>query len=103
VCVDNGCIPDQKPVFLCATEGVQDACAQGSICLHHACYIACSADAGDGGGCQSADQFNVCKQVTTGSGTYSVCGSSANLGNQCDPTTGRACTSPAICIDGYCR
>jgi hypothetical protein len=103
VCVDQGCIPDQKPVFVCTTEGVQDNCASGSICLHHSCYIACSADAGDGGGCQSADQFNVCKQVTTSTGTYSVCGSSTNLGSDCDPTQGKNCTSPAICIDGYCR
>jgi hypothetical protein len=73
--------------------------------LHHNCYIACSiADAGDAGvGCQTADNFNICKPVQTSSGTYDVCGSNTNLGNQCDPTQGKNCNSPAICIDGYCR
>jgi hypothetical protein len=106
ICVDNGCIPDQAPKFLCQTDGQQDNCATGSICLHHNCYIACTlADGGaDGGGtCQHADQFNVCKAVQTSTGTYDVCGSSTNLGNQCDPTQGENCMSPAICIDGYCK
>ena len=108
VCVDHGCIPDQKPQFVCQVEGkpgdgqVGD-CATGSICLHHACYIACSIDAG-ADACKTAGQFNTCKSVTTGTGTYSVCGSDSNLGNQCDPTQGLACTSPMkpVCIDGTC-
>ncbi len=105
VCVDNGCIPDQKPQFVCNTEGVQDSCASGSICLHHNCYIACTtADAGDAGsGCLQADKFNLCKAVQTSTGTYDVCGSATNLGNQCDPTQNKSCMAPAICIDGYCR
>jgi hypothetical protein len=41
--VDNGCIPDQAAAFLCAIDGSQDACAAGSICLHHSCYISCEA------------------------------------------------------------
>jgi hypothetical protein len=102
ICVDNGCIPDQKPQFVCNTEGVQDSCAAGSICLHHSCYIACDPDAG-ANACKTADQFNVCKQVTTSTGTYSVCGSTTNLGSDCDPTQNKNCTSPLICIDGYCR
>jgi len=104
VCVDHGCIPDQAPQFICQNDGVQDNCAAGSICLHHNCYIACSIDAGVG--CQQADNFNICKPVATSSGTYDVCGSNSNLGNQCDPTDptlGKICSSPAICIDGYCR
>jgi len=105
VCVDNGCIPDQAPKFLCQTDGQQDTCASGSICLHHNCYIACNLDggSGDGGTCQHADAFNVCKAVQTSNGTYDVCGSNSNLGNQCDLTQGKLCSSPAICIDGYCR
>jgi hypothetical protein len=105
VCVDNGCIPDQAPQFICNTEGVQDNCKTGSICLHHSCYIACStSDAGDAGNsCKTADQFNECKAVTTNTGTYDVCGSNTNLGNQCNPTDNLNCSSPAICIDGYCR
>ncbi len=102
ICIGGGCIPDQKPQFVCTTEGTQDACASGSTCLHHSCYIACSADAGTQA-CQAADKFNECKQVQTGTGTYSVCGSSSNLGTECDPTQGKNCTSPLICIDGFCR
>jgi hypothetical protein len=105
--VDNGCIPNQQPKFVCNVDGQQDLCASGSICLHHNCYIACSADAGaaDGGsnGCQNADQFNICKSVTTSTGTYYVCGSNSNLGNECDPTQSENCASPEVCIDGYCR
>jgi len=109
ICVEGGCIPDQKPVFVCPQDGEigngqTGHCAVGSICLHHSCYIACAADAGpDAGGCSQADRFNICKQVTTSSGTYDVCGSNSNLGNQCDPTQGNNCTAPAVCIDGNCR
>ncbi len=106
VCVDNGCIPQQTPVFVCAgADGTRSTCAASSICLHHNCYIACEVDAGADGGnsCAKADNFNVCKPVTTSSGTYDVCGSSTNLGNECNPTEGQNCLSPAICIDGYCR
>lgn len=102
VCVGGGCIPDQKPQFVCATEGQQDACKMGSLCLHHNCYIACDTDAAMS--CKNADQFNMCKSVTTQSGTYSVCGSSSNLGSECDPTQGKNCVNGGtICIDGYCR
>ena len=53
--------------------------------------------------CKSADKFNVCKSVTTSSGAHSVCGSDTNLGTDCDPTQGKNCASPLICIDGFCR
>lgn len=101
VCVAGGCIPDQKPQFVCATEGQQDACKSGSLCLHHNCYIACDLDASMS--CKNADQFNICKSVSTMTGTYSVCGSSANLGSDCDLTQGKSCSAGLICIDGYCR
>jgi hypothetical protein len=33
-----------------------------------------------------------------------VCGSTSNLGNQCDPTQNLPCTGPGqVCIDGYCK
>jgi hypothetical protein len=102
VCVDGGCTPDEKPQFVCVAEGQKDACATGSICLHHSCYIGCSADAG-ATACQAADKFNQCKQVKTSTGTYPVCGSSGNLGTECDPTQSKNCASPLICIDGFCR
>jgi hypothetical protein len=108
VCVDNGCIPDQTPRFVCANDGQEGAaastCAGGSICLHHNCYITCTP--GDASTtCKNADNFNVCKPVATpgDAGTAYVCGSSTNLGTQCDPTTGLACpNSFQVCIDGYC-
>lgn len=102
VCVDGGCIPDQKPQFACAQEGAKDLCANGSLCLHHSCYIGCDPDAG-ATACQSADRFNQCKQVQTSSGTYAVCGSATNLGTECDPTRNLLCTAGKVCIDGFCK
>ncbi len=101
VCIDGGCTPDQKPVFTCTTDGVQDSCQPGSICLRHSCYIGC--DPGTPESCKSADEFNQCKPVTTSSGTYNVCGSTNNLGTECDPTQNKNCASPLVCIDGYCK
>lgn len=102
VCVDGGCTPDERPIFTCATDGAQDACQAGSICLRHSCYIGCNADAG-ATACKAADNFNVCKTVTTSSGVHDVCGSATNLGTECDPTQAKNCASPLICIDGYCK
>jgi hypothetical protein len=101
-CIDGGCTPDQQPVFTCATDGAQDNCQAGSICLRHSCYIGCDADAGTEA-CKNADNFNQCKPVTTSSGTHNVCGSTTNLGSDCDPTQNKNCVAPAICIDGYCK
>jgi hypothetical protein len=107
ICIDGGCIPDQKPQFICsvdgeAGDGSSGKCQNGSICLRHSCYIACDADAGPDA-CKAADKFNVCKSVTTSSGQHSVCGSDSNLGTDCDPTQGKNCQDPLVCIDGYCR
>jgi len=103
ICVGGGCIPDQKPQFVCSVEGKQDACATGSLCLHHNCYIACDSMADAGTQCKNADKFNICKSVVTKSGSYSVCGSASNLGNDCDPTIAKNCAGGLICIDGFCR
>lgn len=100
VCVNGGCMPAEKPNFICNVEGQQDACATGSICLRHNCYISC---VGNANACATADQFNVCKSVTTTTGTYNVCGSDSNLGSDCDPTIGKNCPASGICIDGYCH
>jgi hypothetical protein len=99
-CVNGGCMPVQQPVFTCTTEGQQAECANGSICLRHNCYISCAVDAN---ACATADQFNICKSVTTSSGTYQVCGSSTTLGSDCDPTVGKNCPNSGVCIDGYCH
>jgi hypothetical protein len=92
-------VPDQKPSFLCGQEGVQDVCSAGSICLHHSCYIACTPDP-DSCAVNPPD-LNQCKSVTTSTGSYDVCGSSSNLGDECDPTL--ACPGGKVCIDGFCR
>ena len=102
VCVGGGCIPDQKPLFVCDADGPGNGCTMGSTCLHHNCYIGCDVDAANS--CATADRFNTCKPVTTSSGTYDVCGSSSNLGSECDPTTGKVCTTAGqVCIDGFCK
>lgn len=101
-CVDGGCTPDQQPVFTCEADGQQGGCQAGSVCVRHSCYIACDPNAG-AEACKSADAFNQCKPVTTSSGTYHVCGSTSNLGTECDPTQNKTCASPLVCIDGYCR
>jgi len=106
VCVDNGCVPNQAPVFTCNTDGQpgdgkKGDCDVGSVCLHHSCYISCDPESSTS--CETADMFPICKPVTTSMGTYYVCGSNSNLGNQCDPTRGLNCTGSDICIDGYCR
>src|SRR5262249_49284546 len=59
---DNGCIPSQNATFICTTDGAQDVCANGSICLHHACYISC---AGNPSVCTNQPTLNQCKGVTT--------------------------------------
>ena len=87
-------------MFTCAADGTGTGCAAGSVCIRHSCYIQCDPNATDA--CKSADRFNICKSVTTTS-TYSVCGSDTNLGDECDPTQGKNCTQPMVCIDGYCK
>lgn len=104
--VENGCIPSQKASFLCNTDGMlgdgqPGDCANGSICLHHGCYISC--DAPNQSACDNQPTLDECKPVMSSSGTYSVCGSSDNLGGECDPTATDTCTSGEICIDGFCK
>jgi len=104
ICVDNGCVPPATPTFTCDTDGKagdgkKGDCDTGSTCLHHSCYISCDPEAST---CVTAANFNVCKSVMEGTGTYYVCGSTTSLGSECDPT--KACTmSGQVCIDGFCR
>lgn len=108
VCVAGGCVVDDRPNFFCdkagTADGTQDACASGSLCLHHNCYIACTGPS-DTTTCAKADTFNVCKEVTTSSGAHDVCGSSTNLGSECDPTSTppKTCAVGKVCIDGFCK
>jgi hypothetical protein len=105
VCVAGGCVVDDRPTFFCdqagTADGTQDKCSVGSVCLHHNCYVSCESDAS----CATVDQFNVCKTVTTSSGSHQVCGSTTNLGSQCDPTTTppKTCAASQLCIDGFCK
>ncbi|MBI5536882.1 MAG: hypothetical protein HY898_29445 [Deltaproteobacteria bacterium] len=102
VCVANGCVPDTQPKFDCTVDGQQDVCAATSVCLHHHCYISC-----EGANSTICDNnppdLNLCKTVTTASGEHKICGSNANLGSECDPTLGPACTGGKFCIDGFCK
>ncbi len=102
VCVANGCVPDTRAEFVCGTEGVQDNCASASICLHHNCYITCTTSPDS---CAfNPPDLSVCRDVTTSSGQYNVCGSTTNLGSECDPTVvGQTCSGGKVCIDGFCR
>jgi hypothetical protein len=101
VWVENGCIPDQSATFVCSVEGTQDTCADGSICLHHSCYISCAPP--NENACTSLPEFDVCKPVTIMAGTFPVCGSDQNLGGECDPTAGMGCAPGLVCIDGFCK
>ncbi len=98
--VENGCIPTQAATFTCTTDGTQDTCAAGSICVHHSCYISC-----EGGFtvCQSLPVFDQCQTISSSSGAYAVCGSPDSLGNDCDPTEGLECMGAQVCVDGVCK
>lgn len=98
--VENGCIPDQSGNFVCSADGEQGDCAPGSICLHRSCYISC--DQPNANACDSQPpSLSECRTVTTSSGVHHVCGSSQNLGGECDPEA--PCGEGKICIDGFCR
>lgn len=101
VWAENGCIPNQSAFFVCSIDGMQDACAAGSICLHHSCYISCEPP--NQNACSALPSFDQCKSVTTPSGSHQVCGSASNLGDECDPTAGVECQAGLVCIDGYCQ
>lgn len=105
VCVNGGCIPDQGATFACTNDGengqLANACATNSICLHHDCYAACDVDAAPTSAQCAATE--TCKNVTTETGTYSVCGGSNALGSDCDPAQGKYCSGGKVCVDGYCQ
>ena len=100
LCINGGCIPDEKAVFTCHNSGASgvlaNTCAASSVCLHHDCYAECD---GDGGGCPASQ----CKQVTVGADTYAVCGTPTTLGSDCDLAVGARCPSSGVCVDGYCK
>jgi hypothetical protein len=103
VWTENGCIPNQAPMFVCQNDGVQDTCATGAICLHHDCWISC--DAPNQNACKFQTVANICKPLAEGGTTYQVCASQQMLGGQCgggvvgDPP----CPSGFVCVDGFCK
>jgi hypothetical protein len=104
VCVGGGCIPDQFPKVTCLTEGrLGDGslgeCAAGLLCVNHACYVPCDADAG---ACSDAGAAAVCKRVGPANHDYLVCGSNTNLGSECNPPLRQWCNAPHVCVDGFC-
>jgi hypothetical protein len=104
VWTENGCIPNQGATFTCVNDGMQDACAPGSICLHHDCWISC--DPPNQNACANQPPgLNACKPVVDATKTYNVCGSAMNLGNQCGPGAPNMamCTGANVCIDGFCK
>jgi hypothetical protein len=101
VVVENGCVPNETASFTCTTDGTQGNCALGSICLHHSCWISC--DAPNQAVCSTLSDFPKCKPVMSTSGTHDVCGSSEDLGGECDPTSNQLCSGGGICVDGFCE
>jgi hypothetical protein len=105
VCVNGGCIPDQAASFACANDGdegqLANACAVGYTCLHHDCYVACNADAGDSCVPVTGNPAT-CKNVTIETGTYGVCAAAGTLGSDCDPAQGKYCSGSTVCINGSC-
>jgi hypothetical protein len=110
VSVAGGCVINDQANFFCdksgTADGTQDVCATGSICLHHSCYISCTG-ASDMTSCNAvADHYPLCKATTTEAGaSVFVCGSSTNLGTDCDPTSTppKTCAAGKVCIDGFCK
>jgi hypothetical protein len=99
VCVNGGCIPDQEAQFTCSIDGATCTLSGGGtgVCVHGDCYIACP----DGGGCSGAAP--VCKSVPDNRGSYEVCGTASDLGDECNAAVGAYCTGGALCVDGYCK
>jgi hypothetical protein len=98
VCVNGGCIPDQQAVIACSIEGTACTGSSGSgVCVRGGCYAACP----DGGGCTGGD--DVCKAVTGNKGSYQLCGTATNLGNDCNAAVGSYCAPGSYCIDGTCE
>jgi Cys-rich repeat protein len=100
-CVDNGCVPSQKHTEACAADGSTAGCAAGQICVHHACYTSCAAP--NAGACAAIAATPLCKTVTVGAATFSICGTTSTLGSECDLTQDKACAAGKSCIDGFCR
>jgi hypothetical protein len=110
VWTENGCIPNQSATFTCTMEGQLGSgsgvpgvsCAAGSICLHNDCWISC--DSPNQSACSTQPLLSQCKPVTSSGSTYHVCGTAANLGNQCGAgANNMTCSGNFICIDGSCK
>jgi len=65
--------------------------------VHGDCYVGCA----DAGSCTGSAP--VCKEVPDNRGSYDICGTATNLGDQCNPAVGEYCTGGKVCVDGYCE
>jgi len=105
VCVNGGCIPDEAALFTCKNDGqtsqLANVCLNGSVCLHHDCYVECDGTADAGSPC--ADPSKTCREVTVAAGTYGVCAPPGGLGSDCDIAAMAPCASGHSCVDGYCK
>jgi hypothetical protein len=99
--VENGCVRTQGFTPVCVTTGVRDACATGSICLHHTCFLSCAAPSSTR--CASETVLNQCRPVTAAGTEYDVCGTPTTLGHDCSPPDVVSCPGVQTCVDGFCR
>jgi hypothetical protein len=104
MCVNGGCVLDERATFECTNDGFSGAtanqCDTNSVCLHGSCYPT-GCNVSDGGGCTAPQ---VCTDVTAAQHTFAVCLSGVvPLGSDCDPQTAKLCSAGSVCIDGNCK
>lgn len=98
VCVDNGCVPGAARLTQCTGNGTICGSGEGQICLRGHCYDMCGLEAG---ACSFGSAS--CRTVIEAGMQYPVCVASDMLGDECNPTTSKACVDGKVCIDGFCR
>ena len=98
VCVDNGCVPSVKAERQCDSD---TSCGEGRVCVRHHCYVSCESPSD--AACANLPASPICKAITVGGASRRICGTTQNLGSECDPAEGKSCPAGGICIDGFCR
>ena len=86
VCVDNGCVPSVKAERQCDTD---TSCGEGRVCVRHHCYVSCESPSD--AACANLPASPICKAITVGGASRRICGTTQNLGSECDPTEGKGC------------
>ena len=107
VCVNGGCIPDQRARFTCHNDGQRGDARQHVRPLEHL-----PARRLLPGLRRRRRRVRLRRDVQVGQdqqGTYSVCAPASNLGSDCNPAVGAYCARPAdaaaapVCVNGYCE